>query len=130
MLSKLFLLCLSLCSNISQKYFPGACELVENMESVILSAPLDLSEDYQLIDQSELDKQMEEDSSSLLAIDSIQNASGKYGVLKYKNKINLQYYLYSEYSNITYNNHSNIVDTVFIQGQFIKLTTFLSAAKN
>lgn len=92
MLSKLFLLCLCVCSNIWQQYFPGACELVENMESVILSAPLGLSEDYQLIDQTELDKQMEEDSSSLLAIDSIQNVSGKYSVLKYKNKINLQYY--------------------------------------
>lgn len=124
-----------MCSNISQQYFPGACELVENMESVILSAPLGLSEDYQLIDQTELEKQMEEeqmeeDSSSLLAIDSIQNVSGKYGVLKYKNKINLQYYFYSEYSYINYNNHSNIMDTVFIQGQFIKLRTFLSAAKN
>lgn len=119
-----------MCWNVSQQYFPGACELVENMESVILSAPLDLSEDYQLIDQTELDKQMEEDSSSLLAIDSIQNVSGKYGVWKYKNKINLQYYLFSEYTNINYNNHSNIMDTVFIQRQFIKLRTFSSAAKN
>lgn len=47
------------------------------MESVILSAPLELSEDYQLIDQTQLDKQMEEDSSSLLDIDSIQNVNGK-----------------------------------------------------
>lgn len=66
-----------MCLNSLQQYFLGACELVENMESVILSAPLELSEDYQLIDQTQLDKQMEEDSSSLLDIDSIQNVNGK-----------------------------------------------------